>query len=255
MTENKIPNKVNLQTIPLSALRDRTVQKLANSLDGIKIFFSEDGFPRDYRGLAHFADIRTEKIENSRSPTQELLKLWRVQKENSCDLAKLQHIFGLIDRYDVYDDTNFMFRKFFLGIFGILCNFNFLEEDAVLYVENKEKERLKESASEQELFEESNILTVDDTLAVKQYYDAFVLFDDSDIDFAGTLIEKVENAGYKLCVKDRDLKGGTFEHEAMITLIAERCNRLIVLVSPDFIKNSNANKFFVNYAQALGEFP
>lgn len=122
-----------------------------------------------------------------------------------------------------------------------------------MYVENKEKQILKESQSEQEQYEESNILTIDDTLAVKQYYDAFVLFDDSDIDFASNLIERVEGAGYKLCVKDRDLKGGTFEHEAMITLIAERCNRLIVLVSPEFIKNSNANKFFVNYAQALGK--
>lgn len=112
MTENEFGNPINLETIPLTALRDRTVQKLANSLDGIKIFFSEDGFPRDYRGLAHFADIRTEKVENLRSPTQELLKMWMGQKKNSCNLAKLQHIFGLIDRYDIYDDTNFMFRKF-----------------------------------------------------------------------------------------------------------------------------------------------
>lgn len=57
---------------------------------------------------------------------------------------------------------------------------------------------------------------------------------------------------FQLCLKDRDLIGGvTFEHEAVMTLISERCNRLIVIVSTNFLK-SPANKFFLNYAQALG---
>lgn len=34
-------------------------------------------------------------------------------------------------------------------------------------------------------------------------------------------------------------------------LISERCNRLIVVLSPNFIK-STANEFFLNYAQAIG---
>lgn len=57
---------------------------------------------------------------------------------------------------------------------------------------------------------------------------------------------------FQLCVKDRDLIAGvTFEHEAIMTLISERCNRLIVIISSNFLK-SPANKFFLNYAQALG---
>lgn len=56
----------------------------------------------------------------------------------------------------------------------------------------------------------------------------------------------------QLCVKDRDLiSGATFEHEAVMQLISERCNRLLVVLSPNFL-NSPANKFFLNYAQAVG---
>lgn len=64
------------------------------------------------------------------------------------------------------------------------------------------------------------------------------------------MIERLENSGLQLCVKDRDLVGGSFEHEAVMNLISERCNRLIVLISPDFLKSS-VNKFFVDFAQSL----
>lgn len=85
-----------------------------------------------------------------------------------------------------------------------------------------------------------------------QNYDAFVLFADEDIDFTTELIDKMEGSGYKLCVKERDLVAGvTFEHEAILRLISERCNRLIVIISPAFLR-STANAFFVNYAQAIG---
>lgn len=102
------------------------------------------------------------------------------------------------------------------------------------------------------------ILTVDDVCRLNQgldtqVYDAFVAFAEEDIDFATELIETMEKQyGFKLCVKERDLIAGlAFEHKAIVELIAERCNRLIVILSPAFIKSS-ANRFVVNYAQALG---
>lgn len=106
-----------------------------------------------------------------------------------------------------------------------------------------------------------------------QYYDAFLLYADEDVNFATEMVDRLENryklkvkrqnsqiikkikyteVVFQLCLKDRDLIGGvTFEHEAVMTLISERCNRLIVIVSSNFLK-SPANKFFLNYAQALG---
>lgn len=56
----------------------------------------------------------------------------------------------------------------------------------------------------------------------------------------------------QLCVKDRDLLGGlSSQHSAMLRLISERCNRLIVIISPAFLQ-SPANTFFIDFAQALG---
>lgn len=101
------------------------------------------------------------------------------------------------------------------------------------------------------------ILTVDDVVNLEkglslQTYDAFVLFDDADIDNATELIDTLEKQHkLKLCVAVRDLVGGILEFDATTKLITERCKRLIVIVSPNFF-NSNANKFFLSFAQSVG---
>jgi len=41
-----------------------------------------------------------------------------------------------------------------------------------------------------------------------------------------------------------------FEHEIISRIIEERCNRLLAIFSPNFLK-SPANQFLVSYAQAL----
>lgn len=55
----------------------------------------------------------------------------------------------------------------------------------------------------------------------------------------------------QLCLKERDLIGGTFESDAIMRMISERCDRLIVIFSKAFFE-SQANTFFVKFAQALG---
>lgn len=83
-------------------------------------------------------------------------------------------------------------------------------------------------------------------------YDAFVIYHDKDVEFATELIERCENMGYQLCVKDRDLLGGlSFESEAILNLISKRCVRLIIIVSKAFLK-SPMQIFITNYGQALG---
>lgn len=90
-----------------------------------------------------------------------------------------------------------------------------------------------------------------------QHYDAFLLYADEDTEFAMEMVDHLEKQNnLKLCLKDRDLMAGmSFEHEAIIRLISERCNRLITILSPEFLE-SPANKFFVNFAQAnsIGKF-
>ena len=106
-----------------------------------------------------------------------------------------------------------------------------------------------------------------------QYYDAFVLCTESDWAVVSQMIYILEDqAGLKvihnlswyiylkyiigivfvfqLCIKERDLLGGlTFEHDAIRRLISERCTRLILIISPDFVE-SPENEFYLNYAQA-----
>lgn len=83
-------------------------------------------------------------------------------------------------------------------------------------------------------------------------YDAFVIYNDKDVEFASTLIERCENMGYSLCVKDRDLLGGlSFESDAILKLLSERCNRLIIIISKAFLM-SPMQIFITNFAQAVG---
>lgn len=85
-----------------------------------------------------------------------------------------------------------------------------------------------------------------------QQFDAFVLYDNNDIEFATELIGTMENQyEMKFCTRDRDLVGGCLEHEAIITIITERCNKLIVIASNEFFE-SPVHKFYFNIAQAFG---
>ncbi|KOX68497.1 Myeloid differentiation primary response protein MyD88 [Melipona quadrifasciata] len=190
---------VDLSTVPLVALSIESKYAISSLLNPPKILPSENGLPRDWRGLAHFC-----KLE--------------------------------IERWDILDDTSKLF-----------------ERDGEKYLEQLQKSQTSAEIISNGIDEK--ILTVGKLRQglENQYYDAFLLYADEDVSWATEMLNKLENKyNLKLCVKDRDLIAGvTFEHEAIMTLISERCNRLIVIISSNFLK-SPANKFFLNYAQALG---
>lgn len=55
----------------------------------------------------------------------------------------------------------------------------------------------------------------------------------------------------QICDRDRDLIPGlTFEDSAIQRLIAERCDRLIVILSNEFVR-SDRHTFLFKYAQAI----
>lgn len=82
-------------------------------------------------------------------------------------------------------------------------------------------------------------------------YDAFVIYNDKDIEFASDLMDKCEKMGYSLCIKDHLLGGVSFESDAILNLLSQRCNRLIIVVSKALL-NSPMQIFITNFAQALG---
>ncbi|XP_043253908.1 myeloid differentiation primary response protein MyD88 [Colletes gigas] len=232
---------VDLSVVPLVALSDESKQIVSTLLNPQKVIPSENGLPRDWRGLAHLSNLSGEVmplLTSCSDPSTYILNVWE-QGQKNVTVKDFQAALEELDRWDILDDTLELF-----------------ERDAEKYLKGLEKSKISAEAIANEIDEK--VLTVDDLHRLRQglenqYYDAFLLYADEDINFANEMVDKLENQyDLKLCLKDRDLIGGiTFEHEAVMTLISERCNRLIVIVSPNFLK-SPANKFFLNYAQALG---
>ncbi|KAF6209095.1 hypothetical protein GE061_014838 [Apolygus lucorum] len=226
----------SVENTPLSALRNSTREVISSLLNPCKVIPSPSGYPRDFRGLVYLADVPTPPCK-SPDPTDTVLKSW--QKACNPTVADFIRALEQIDRWDIIEDIN-----------------EFVGKDVHDFQQ-------RGSATEKpnvDLYSESDkqILTVDDVRRINeglepQIYDAFLLYSDDDADFASEMVTKLEkDYQLKLCLKDRDLVGGvTFEHEAIMRLISERCRRLIIIVSPGFIESS-ANKFFVTYAQALG---
>ncbi|KAG4073837.1 hypothetical protein HA402_014042 [Bradysia odoriphaga] len=202
-----VDTTIDLQTIPLSALRLKSRNYLATYLDAIKILPSSDGCSRDWRGIFQQSGLGNQYmsfLSEKPNPTIELIKF--LDELKGITFGSFRDMLGVIDRWDVVDDTY-------------------------------------------ELFDD--VILAEKGLPLKQY-DAFILFADKDIDFATEMIEKCEAFGLKLCVKERDfLAGLTFEHDAIRHLLTERCDRLVVILSPDFVC-SPLNEYIANLAQSLG---
>lgn len=229
-------NDINFNNIPVHALRTNTRNALEN-LNCTKVIPSPNNLPRDWRGLEHLTGERVCRHDN---PVDNILHAW--EKSDTATFGQLQSFLAQLDRYDILDDTREM-----------MC------ADAERYLRSTENSVNTLVVPKQDSESDRGILTDDDVRRLQrgmrepQYYDAFLLYTDDDFNFAMEIVDRLEN-GYqmKLCLKDRNLIGGlTFEHEAIMRLIAERCRRLVVVVSDSFLK-SPANKFFVMFAQALG---
>lgn len=107
---------INFEDIPISALGPKSRQILSGYLDPVKIFKSELGHFRDWRGIFFSVGIENHYYSHiqcrSSDKMEHLLRLWSEHNSvQEANLAKLRNIFGEIDRWDIYDDTNQMFRK------------------------------------------------------------------------------------------------------------------------------------------------
>ncbi|XP_076289495.1 myeloid differentiation primary response protein MyD88-like [Lasioglossum baleicum] len=226
--------------VPLVALSTVSKEVISTLLNPPKVIPTENGLPRDWRGLAHLSNLGGEVmalLATHPDPSTYILTSWQ-RKQKNVRIKDFQEILEELDRWDILDDTSKLF-----------------ERDAKKYLEEVERSRTTANEIVNEIDED--LLTRDDVLRVaqgldNQNYDAFLLYADEDMNFATEMMNKLENEHkLKLCIKDRDLIAGiTFEHVAVMRLISERCNRLIVVVTSNFLRSS-ANKFFLNYAQAL----
>ncbi|XP_018310190.1 myeloid differentiation primary response protein MyD88 isoform X2 [Mycetomoellerius zeteki] len=232
---------IDLSTVPLVAATIASRQIIATMLNPVKVLPSDNGLPRDWRGLAHqleFSSKFVSMLVSHSDPTMRIFTELADKNKKDITIKDFQAMMEQMDRWDVIDDTEALFQS-----------------DAERYLEHQQRAQM--SADPMDECIDKKILTLDDIHRLKQglgsqYYDAFLLYAEEDIDFVNEMIEKLEiQFKLKLCLKDRDLVAGLeFEHEAVMELISERCNRLLIIISPNLMKHS-ANKFFLNYTQAL----
>lgn len=231
---------VDLSTVPLVGISVVSKQIIAAMLNPTKVLPSDNDLPRDWRGLAHLLELNGEVISllvSHSDPTTYMLTMLEKNKKN-ITIKHFQTMMEQMDRWDIIDDTEAIFQS-----------------DAEKYLEQQQKAQVSADLIDKCIDHE--ILTLGDVHRLNQglqtqHYDAFLLYVDEDIGFVNEMVQKLETEyKLKLCLKDRDLVGGiAFEHEAVMKLISERCNRLLIIISPSFLESS-ANKFFLNYAQAL----
>lgn len=124
--------RINLNEIPISALRPRSRELLSMYLDPIKILQSEHGLSRDWRGIVSLSGLgnqfSTYLYSLRQHPTIKLLEIWQTEAERSdkdgtveqlqlqnpvkkATFEQLQHFLSLIDRLDCLDDMHEYFSK------------------------------------------------------------------------------------------------------------------------------------------------
>lgn len=90
-------------------------EKLSALLNAEKVLRSEDGYARDWRGIFNLSGL-TEYALIAQNPDKmgKLLEIWikrNKEEDKVYTLSTLQQCFGVIDRYDVYDDTISLFSE------------------------------------------------------------------------------------------------------------------------------------------------
>nr|UTS60220.1 myeloid differentiation primary response 88 [Anthonomus grandis] len=228
--------------LSLRVLSLATEDTLSNLLNPIKVIKNDDRLPRNWEGLASLCGIGTHllpSIESAKNQTAKLLQMWKYNNENNdATIGKLILYLERLDRTDVVDD--------------------------VLPLLAKDIEKFKETSSTSlSTFtstignEQSNkLLTTADSQAARlglhlQKYDAYVLYDDDDVDFASNVIGTLEGEPYNLhlCTKE-ELLAGVPEHTAISNIMEHRTFSIIAILSRKFL-DSEIGSFLFSVAQKI----
>lgn len=98
----------SFRSIPLTGLSRETRRKLSHVLNVNRIFRSDEGYERDWRGIASFAIPQVCGLEKSVALNEDyferVLKLWCELQPASATFNGLLHILMKVDRWDVADD-------------------------------------------------------------------------------------------------------------------------------------------------------
>ncbi|GFT66656.1 myeloid differentiation primary response protein MyD88 [Nephila pilipes] len=235
---------IDFHSIPARALNYSSRILLGKLLNPEQNLLSGDGFARDYRGLAEqmefgFDDIRN--FQRKEDPTMKILEEWTTQP--STTIGKLIKFLENMGRHDVIQDLQSRF-----------------ENDAKVYLQQMEKYKdsplqvpeVTSCRPQYSKLDELNVLTRDDAFTGEcTLYDAYISYADEDIHFVYNLVQYLESSGFKLFIRCRDLLAGHSEYETNMQLIKERCKRVLIVLSPDYIK-CPACEVQASFAAGLG---
>ncbi|KAJ8725358.1 hypothetical protein PYW08_003541 [Mythimna loreyi] len=230
-----------IQSLPLSCLPLKTRELLSCLLDTPKIIPNDgpDRLPRDWRGLAYLVNVSSEKalyISLRPQKTTEVLEIW--QKDPTATVGQLLSHLEHLDRYDVYDDLYDDLKEAITRGELLMNRQNQIAINNNNINHSNDKDKVTSS------------ITYDDEPGFEQHYDAFVLYAKEDKKFVDELLTRMTAAGFQLCTEDRLQAGHMTPYAPIAQLISERCKRIILVYSPEFL-SSQANTFYRDYAQAV----
>lgn len=242
----------NYDAIPARALNVSSRNLLSKLLNPQMEIPTSKFICKDYRGLAelmNFDYMTIKSFEATGNPTKKIIEEWEVLPNST--LGKLKELLEEIERYDVIEDIQPLIEQ---DVRSYLLRNQRIQEAPLQVAE------ISSGPNEFSGLDDPNILTVDDIDIRSQhnresevaYYDAYVCFAEEDTHFVYMLAEYLESPqiGFKLCIKDRNLVAGVDVYDALVKIIDERCNRMLIILSPEFLQSEEC-KFQSRYASGL----
>ncbi|KAI8038349.1 myeloid differentiation primary response protein MyD88 [Drosophila gunungcola] len=245
---------------PLSELGIETRTQLSRMLNRKKVLRSEEGYQRDWRGISELAKQKGFVDENANNPMDLVLISWSQRSPQTAKVGHLESFLGIIDRWDVCDDIQENLAKdtqrFILK--QEQRQTSLMEACPPSPSDCLETNNNYSSSSNNTMGQSVQILSDEDQRCVQMgqplpRYDACVLYAEADIDYAIEIMNVLESERYnlRLFLRHRDmLMGVPFEHVQLSHFMATRCNKLIVVLTEEFLR-SPENTYLVNFTQKI----
>lgn len=190
-------------------------RQLSTYLNVIQVIVPEStGLYRDYRGIGQhlkFSHQEMEQLKEHYDPFGRMLSFHSVSKLSVLELCRLIERIG---RYDILDDMVETLR-------GDVYTFQQQQQLA-----NEQQRRIMEAA-----------ITVSEP--AHQWYDAYVCYADSDLDWVMTnIVDYLESPEHnlRLFLRARDMLGGQWIYETFAELIETQCRKVLIILSPEFLR-------------------
>lgn len=248
MATAKLALDPEVAACPMSALNASPRQLISRTLNIEVNSLTCEGHSKDWKGLAELLGYMHEEIlEFERfheDPTKRVLLAYGTQR--GATIGSLWEALLSLERADFPDASlctriNDSVRFYIARMKSAADNFhNPLQDPEV------------GSGSDQRVDETKNLTIGELRTGEPEYFDAFICACDTDAHFVKQMLSQLEGEQYglKLCYLPRDLTVGSSSYTALCFLIRERCNKMIVVLSPNFNESDQCD-FLLKFAHSL----